>query len=60
MAPHSQDMLLFTGCTLTLTDDEFADFLSEINEVAMKYMAKPVTDESRTRQVSVVSSPVDL
>lgn len=55
-----KDMLLFTGCTLTLTDDEFADFLGEINEVAMKYMAKPVTDESRTRQVSVVSSPVDL
>ena len=55
-----KDMLLFTGCTLTLTDDEFSDFLGEINGVAMKYMAKPVTDESRTRQVSVVSSPVDL
>lgn len=31
-------MLLFTNCTLLLTDGEFSDFLSEINEVALRYM----------------------
>lgn len=35
-----KDMLMITSCTLSLTDKEFMDFLSEINEVATRYMSK--------------------
>lgn len=55
-----EDMYMMTSCTLTLTDDEFKSFLGELNEVAKKYMTKPVTEESTSRQISLVSSPVDL
>lgn len=54
-----EDMLLMTNCTLTLTDEEFMGFLKEINEVAVKYMEKGVTPESKIRQISLISSPVD-
>ena len=54
-----KDMYMMTSCTLTLTDDEFSSFLAEINEVATKYMAKPVTEKSVSRQISLVSSPVN-
>ncbi len=55
-----KDLLMLTSCTLTLTDEEFIKFLTELNEVATKYMTKPVTETSVSRQVTLVSSPVDL
>lgn len=58
-ADPQKDMLLATSCTLTLTDDEFKGFLTEINEVATKYMSKTVTEGSILRQVTLVSSPVN-
>ena len=54
-----KDMYMMTSCTLTLTDDEFSRFLAELNALATKYMAKPVTEKSVSRQISLVSSPVD-
>ncbi|MDY5578172.1 MAG: helix-turn-helix domain-containing protein [Lachnospiraceae bacterium] len=54
-----KDMYMMTSCTLTLTDDEFVSFLAELNEVATKYMSKPVTKKSVSRQISLVSSPVN-
>ena len=54
-----KDMYMMTGCTLTLTDDEFKSFLSEINEAATKYMSKSVKEESVPGQISMVSSPVN-
>ena len=54
-----KDMYMMTSCTFTLTDDEFMSFLSELNEVATKYMSKPVTEESVSRQISLISSPVN-
>lgn len=54
-----KDMYMMTSCTLTVTDDEFKSFLSELNEVATKYMSKPVTEESVPRQISLISSPVN-
>ena len=59
-ADPRKDMFLLTNCTLTLTDDEFSSFLAELNEVATKYMSKTVTKESKMRQISLISSPVDL
>lgn len=59
-ADPRKDMLLLTNCTLTLTDDEFSNFLTDINEVATKYMSKTITKESKMRQISLISSPVDL
>ena len=37
-ADPRRDMLLMTTCTLTLTDEEFTGFLTEINQTALKYM----------------------
>lgn len=51
---------MLTSCALTLTDEEFIQFLIELNEVATKYMTKPVTKTSASRQITLVSSPVDL
>ena len=54
-----KDMYMLTNCTLTLTDDEFKSFLSELKEVAVKYMSKPATPKSIPRQISLISSPVN-
>ena len=56
-ADPQKDMLLFTNCTLRLTDGEFSDFLSEINQVAVKYMKKEAADGSKTRQITLISAP---
>ena len=59
-ADPKKDMLLLTNCTLLLTDEEFSGFLSEINEIALKYMRAEATDRSKTRQITLISSPVDM
>ena len=58
-ADPARDMLLFTNCTLLLTDGEFSDFLSEINEVALKYMKVEAKADSKTRQITLISAPVN-
>ena len=58
-ADPERDMLLFTNCTLLLTDGEFSDFLSEINEVALKYMKVEAIADSKTRQITLISAPVN-
>lgn len=58
-ADPQKDMLLFTSCTLVLTDEEFSHFLSEVNEVALKYMKAKATENSKTRQITLISSPAD-
>ena len=52
-----KDMLLLTNCTLLLTDEEFSGLLSEINEVALKYMKAEATESSKTRQITLISAP---
>ena len=54
-----KDMLMMTTCTLTLTDGEFMNFLSEINQIAVKYMDTSVKEESKTRQITLISAPSD-
>lgn len=54
-----KDMLMMTTCTLSLTDGEFMNFLSEINQVAVKYMDTSVKQDSKTRQITLISAPVD-
>ena len=54
-----KDMLLMTTCTLTLSDEEFMNFLSEINQVAVKYMDIPVKEGRKTRQITLISAPTD-
>lgn len=58
-ANPKKDMLLMTTCTLTLTDEEFMEFLSEINQVAVKYMDIGMKEGSKTRQITLISSPTD-
>lgn len=57
-ADPKRDLYMLINCTLTLTDEEFAGFLGEVNDVALKYMGKELTPQSKTRQLSLISSPV--
>ena len=54
-----KDMLMMSACTLTLNDEEFMKFLTEINEVAVKYMDTPVKEGSKARQITLISAPAD-
>ncbi len=54
-----KDMLLLTNCTLLLTDEEFMSFLSEINEIAVKYMKVKPTGDCKTRQITLISAPTN-
>ena len=56
-ADPKKDMLLFTNCTLMLTDEEFMGFLSEINEIGLKYMKVEPSAGSKTRRITLISSP---
>ena len=56
-ADPKKDMLLLTNCTLLLTDEEFSSFLSEINEIALKYMKVEATMNCKTRQITLISAP---
>ena len=58
-ADPKKDMLLMTTCTLTLDDGQFVDFLSEINQLAVKYMDIPFKEGSKTRQITLISAPAD-
>lgn len=58
-ADPKKDMLLLTSCTLLLTDEEFSGFLSEINEIALKYMKAEAGEGSKTRQITLISAPTD-
>ena len=54
-----KDMFLLTNCTLLLTDEEFMSFLSEINEIALKYMKVEPTGSCKTRQITLISAPTN-
>ena len=53
-----KDMLLFTNCTL-LTDEEFSEYLSEINQVTIKYMKQETSETSKPRQITLISAPAN-
>ena len=56
-ADFKKDMLLFTNCTLILTDEEFSGFLLEINQIAVKYMKKEAAEGSKMRRITLISAP---
>lgn len=58
-ADPKKDLFFMSGCTLMLTDDEFKNFLKELNEYLMKYISKEPTEGSKPRQISLISSPCD-
>ena len=58
-ADPRKDLLMMSTCTLMLTDEEFMNFLSEINQLAMKYTDTEVREGSKTRQVTLISAPAD-
>lgn len=58
-ADPKRDMLLLTNCTLLLTDEEFSGFLSEINEITLRYMKAETTEGSKTRQITLISAPTN-
>lgn len=58
-ADPRKDMLFMTGCSFMLTDEEFENFFTELNEFAMKYISKEPTEGSSPRQISLISSPIE-
>ncbi len=58
-ADPQKDMLLFTNCTLLLTDEEFSEYLSEINQVTVKYMKQASSKSSKMRRITLISAPTN-
>ena len=58
-AEPQRDMLLLTNCTLLLTDQEFSEYLSEINQVTVKYMKEDNSEGSKMRRITLISAPVN-
>ena len=58
-ANPKNDMLLFTNCTLMLTDEEFSGYLSQINKVTIEYMKKKTSQNSKSRQITLISAPIN-
>lgn len=58
-ADPRKDMLLFTNCTLLLTDEEFSEYLSEINQVTVKYMKQETSKGSKMRRITLISAPTN-
>ena len=56
-AGPKKDMLLFTSCTLLLTDQEFSEYLSEINQVTVRYMKEESSESSKMRRITLISAP---
>ena len=56
-AEPQKDMLLLTNCTLLLTDQEFSEYLSEINQVTVKYMKEENSEGSKMRRITLISAP---
>ena len=58
-ADPQKDMLLFTSCTLLLTDQEFSEYLSEINQLTVRYMKEESSESSKMRMITLISAPTD-
>ena len=58
-ADPQKDMLLLTNCTLLLTDEEFSEYLSEINQVTLKYMKEAPSESSKMRGITFISAPTN-
>ena len=58
-ADPKKDMLLFTNCTLLLTDQEFSEYLSKINQLTVKYMKQAPSESSKMRRITLISAPTD-
>ena len=58
-ADPRKDLLLLSTCTLKLTDEAFLRFLSEVRQLALRYMDIPVCESSKTRQITLISAPPD-
>lgn len=58
-ADPQKDMLLLTNCTLLLTDEEFSKYLSEINQVTVKYMKESTSESGKMRRITLISAPTN-
>lgn len=58
-ADPRRDLFMMSTYTLMLTDEEFMKFLSEINQLALKYTNAEVREGSKTRQITLISAPAD-
>ncbi len=58
-ADPRKDMLLLTNCTLLLTDQEFSEYLSKINQLTVKYMKQAPSESSKMRRITLISAPTN-
>ena len=44
---------------MLLTDEEFSEYLSEINQVTVKYMKQASSESSKPRRITLISAPTN-
>ncbi len=44
---------------MLLTDEEFSKYLSEINQVTVKYMKQASSESSKPRRITLISAPTN-
>ena len=53
-----RDMLMLRTCSMKLTDEQYAAFLTELGEIIGKYLQAEDRAHGKTRSLSLVSTPV--
>lgn len=53
----TNDRLFLTMVTLLLNDEEYDNFLKEINSIVGKYINNETTKDRKSRNISIISSP---
>lgn len=51
-------MILY-GTSRNSTDEEFSKYLSEINEITLKYVKQETSKKSKTRRITLISVPTN-
>ena len=54
-----QGVMILYGTSRNSTDDQFSKYLSEINEVILKYMKQETSKKSKMRRITLISAPTN-
>ena len=52
-----RDMLTVAQATLMLSDEEFAEFLTEYSKLLARYISKPAGEDRKERRITFISAP---
>lgn len=54
-----QGVMILYGTSRNSTDDQFSKYLSEINEVILKYVKQETSKKSKMRRITLISAPTN-